>query len=107
METIATQEEAPTFDNTIVAIEKSGALLTRVRNVFSNMTSAEKTKDLQNIETELSPLQAAHSDNILLNRGLFARVEKLYEARETLGLNEEQSEVLKQHYESFVGPSKT
>jgi len=102
METIATQKEAPTFENTIVAIEKSGALLTRVRNVFSNMTSAEKTKDLQNIETELAPLQAAHSDNILLNRGLFARVEKLYEARETLGLNEEQREVLKQHYESFV-----
>jgi len=102
MEAIASQKEASTFDNTIVAIEKSGALLTRVRNVFSNMTAAEKSKDLQNIETELAPLQAAHSDNILLNRGLFARVEKLYETRDTLGLNEEQSEVLKQHYESFV-----
>ncbi len=99
---IAAQTDAPTFDNTIVPIEKSGALLTRVRNVFSNMTSAEKTKDLQNIETELAPLQAAHSDNILLNRGLFARVEKLYGTRESLGLNEEQQEVLKQHYESFV-----
>jgi len=102
MEAIAAQADAPTFDNTIVAIEKSGALLTRVRNVFSNMTSAEKTKDLQNIETELAPLQAAHSDNILLNRGLFARVEKLYESRDSLELNEEQREVLKQHYESFV-----
>ena len=102
MEAIAAQTDVPTFDNTIVAIEKSGALLTRVRNVFSNMTSAEKTKDLQNIETELAPLQAAHSDNILLNRGLFARVERLYETRESLGLNEEQREVLKQHYESFV-----
>ena len=102
MEAIAAQTDAPTFVNTIVAIEKSGALLTRVRNVFSNMTSAEKTKDLQNIETELAPLQAAHSDNILLNRGLFARVEKLYETRDSLGLNEEQQEVLKQHYESFV-----
>lgn len=102
MEAIATQKEAPTFENTIVAIEKSGALLTRVRNVFSNMTSAEKSKDLQNIETELAPLQAVHSDNILLNHRLFARVETLYEARNTLGLNEEQREVLKQHYESFV-----
>ncbi len=102
MAAIAAQKEAPTFENTIVAIENSGALLTRVRNVFSNMTSAEKSKDLQNIETELAPLQAAHSDNILLNRGLFARVEKLYEARDTLGLKEEQREVLKQHYESFV-----
>lgn len=102
MDAIAAQAEAPTFENTIVAIEKSGALLTRVRNVFSNMTSAEKSKDLQNIETELAPLQAAHSDNILLNRGLFARVEKLYETRDSLGLSEEQREVLKQHYESFV-----
>lgn len=102
MDAIASSNDAPTFDNTIVAIEKSGALLTRVRNVFSNMTSAEKSKDLQNIETELAPLQAAHSDNILLNRGLFNRVEKLYESRNALGLNEEQQEVLKQHYESFV-----
>ena len=102
MEAIASQKDAPTFDNTIVAIEKSGAVLTRVRNVFSNMTSAEKSKDLQNIETELAPLQAAHSDNILLNRRVFARVEKLYEMRDSPGLNEEQREVLKQHYESFV-----
>ncbi|MBC7967297.1 MAG: M3 family metallopeptidase, partial [Fuerstia sp.] len=102
MDAIAAQTDAPTFENTIVAIEKSGALLTRVRNVFSNMTSAEKSKDLQNIETELAPLQAAHSDNILLNRGLFARVEKLFETRDSLGLSEEQREVLKQHYESFV-----
>ncbi|MDA1229787.1 MAG: M3 family metallopeptidase, partial [Planctomycetota bacterium] len=102
MDAIAAQKAAPSFENTIVAIEKSGALLTRVRNVFSNMTSAEKTKDLQNIETELAPLQAVHSDNILLNRGLFARVERLFQTRETLELNDEQNEVLKQHYESFV-----
>ena len=102
MDAIAGQSDTPTFDNTIVELEKSGGILTRVRNVFSNMTSAEKTKDLQNIETELAPLQAAHSDNILLNRKLFARVEKLYETRESLGLNQEQREVLKQHYESFV-----
>lgn len=102
MDAIAGQSDTPTFDNTIVELEKSGGILTRVRNVFSNMTSAEKTKDLQNIETELAPLQAAHSDNILLNRKLFARVEKLYETRESLALNQEQREVLKQHYESFV-----
>ena len=102
MEAIASQTEAPSFDNTIVAIEKSGALLTRVRNVFSNLTSAHKNDALQNIETELAPLQAAHSDNILLNRRLFERVEKLWNTRDSLGLNGEQSEVLKQHYEGFV-----
>lgn len=102
MEAIASQTEAPSFDNTIVGIEKSGALLTRVRNVFSNLTSAHKNDALQNIETELAPLQAAHSDNILLNRRLFERVEKLWNTRDSLGLSGEQNEVLKQHYESFV-----
>ena len=102
MEAIASQTEAPTFDNTIVAIEKSGALLTRVRNVFSNLTSAHKNDALQNIETELAPLQAAHSDNILLNRRLYERVARLWDSRESLKLHGEQAEVLKQHYESFV-----
>ena len=97
---IASQSQLPTFENTIVPIEKSGALLTRVRNVFSNMTSAHTNESLQNIQTELAPLQAAHSDNILLNRRLFERVQTLSQAK--LGLTEEQKEVLKQHYENFV-----
>jgi peptidyl-dipeptidase Dcp len=62
---IASQTEALTFKNTIEAMERSGALLTRVDNVFSNLTSAETNEPLQNIETELAPLKAAHSDNIL------------------------------------------
>jgi peptidyl-dipeptidase Dcp len=102
MNAIASQPEAPTFKNTIEAMERSGAILTRVDNVFSNLTSAEKTKPLQNIETELAPLRAAHSDNMLLNRQLFQRVEKLWQTKESLGLTEEQGEVLKQRYESFL-----
>lgn len=102
MKAIAGQAEAPTFKNTIEAMERSGALLTRVDNVFSNLTAAEKNKALQNIETELAPLRAAHSDNILMNRALFQRVEKLWQARESLKLTEEQGEVLKQRYESFL-----
>ena len=102
MEAIASLPESPTFENTIVAMEKSGAVLTRVRNVFSNLTSAHKNDALQNIETELAPLQAAHSDNILLNRRLFERVKTLWDTRDSLKLNGEQKEVLKQHYENFV-----
>eukprot|EP00456_Euglypha_rotunda_P030242 TRINITY_DN235_c0_g3_i8.p1 TRINITY_DN235_c0_g3~~TRINITY_DN235_c0_g3_i8.p1 ORF type:complete len:693 (-),score=188.51 TRINITY_DN235_c0_g3_i8:1709-3787(-) len=102
MKAIADQAEAPTFKNTIEAMERSGSLLTRVDNVFSNLTAAEKNKALQNIETELAPLRAAHSDNILMNRALFQRVEKLWQARESLKLTEEQGEVLKQRYESFL-----
>lgn len=102
MKAIADQAEALTFKNTIEAMERSGSLLTRVDNVFSNLTAAEKNKALQNIETELAPLRAAHSDNILMNRALFQRVEKLWQARESLKLTEEQGEVLKQRYESFL-----
>lgn len=102
MKAIASQTEAPTFKNTIEAMERSGELLTRVDNVFSNLTSAEKNEPLQTIETELAPLKAAHSDNILLNRQLFQRVEKLWQTKQSLGLTEEQGEVLKQRYESFL-----
>lgn len=102
MNAIASQTEAATFENTIAAMERSGALLIRVDNVFSNLTSAEKNEALQKIETELAPLKAAHSDNILLNRKLFQRVETLWQKKESLGLTEEQGEVLKQRYESFL-----
>jgi peptidyl-dipeptidase Dcp len=102
MNSIAKDTAAPTFENTIVAMEQSGALLTRVDNVFSNLTSAEKNDALQNIETELAPLRAVHSDNILLNRQLFQRVEKLWQTKASLGLTEEQAELLKQRYESFL-----
>ena len=102
MNAIANQTEAPTFENTIEAMERSGALLTRVDNVFSNLTSAEKNEPLQRIETELAPLKAAHSDNILLNRKLFQRVETLWQKKESLTLTGEQAEVLKQRYESFL-----
>ena len=94
--------EAPTFGNTVDTLEKSGALLNRVRQVFSNLTSSNTNEDLQNIQTELAPLLAAHSDNILLNRGLFNRVSTLYESRENLPLSGEQQEVLRRHYDDFV-----
>ena len=102
MKAIADRSDAPTFENTIVPIEKSGELLTRVEQVFSNLTSANTNKYLQNIQTELAPLLAAHSDNILLNRKLFQRVEALYESRESLTLTGEQQEVLRRYYEDFV-----
>jgi peptidyl-dipeptidase Dcp len=102
MEAIAGRSEVPTFDNTIVPIEQSGALLNRVELVFSNLTSANTNKPMQRIQTELAPLLAAHSDNILLNRRLFERVEKLYDSRESLQLTGEQQEVLRHHYEDLV-----
>ncbi|MCH2212486.1 MAG: M3 family metallopeptidase [Fuerstiella sp.] len=99
---ITAQAEAATFANTIVPFEKSGTLLKRVRRVFFNMTSAHTSRHLQNIQTEMAPLLAAHSDNILLNRELFQRVETLYESRESTGLSNEQREVVRQHYMAFI-----
>lgn len=99
---IASQTDPPSFENTITAFEKSGALLTRVQSVFFNMTSAHTNKDLQNIQKELAPLLAAHSDDIRLNQKFFNRIETLYESRDSLGLTEEQTEVLKKHYEDAV-----
>ena len=99
---IAEQSAEPTFENTIVAIEKSGRLLDRVEQVFFNMTSSHTNDDLQNIQKEMAPLLAAHSDNINLNRKLFHRVEELYEGRELLSLSDEQNQVLKRHYDKFV-----
>lgn len=102
IKSIGGQSDAPTFENTIVAYEKSGALLTRVEQVFSNLTSSNTNKYLQSIQKELAPLLAAHSDNILLNRPLYERVEKLYDSGESMKLNGEQQEVLRRHYEDFV-----
>jgi len=99
---IVDQTEDPAFENTIDALEKSGALLNRVRQVFSNLTSSNTNEDLQNIQTELAPLLAAHADNILLHRGLFKRVSTLYESRDNLPLTGEQQEVLRRHYDDFV-----
>jgi len=102
IDAIVGQQESPTFDNTIVPLERSGALLTRTRRVFSNMSSAHTNEHLQQIQTEMAPLLAAHSDSILLNAALFDRVRTLYESNDSQNLNSEQKEVLRQHYEDFV-----
>ncbi len=102
IELIATQKEAPTFENTIVAMEKSGAILTRAQRVFSNLTGSHTNPELQAIQVEMSPLFAAHSDNMLLNPALFARVKELNDKKDQLGLNEEQQQLLTSVHRRFV-----
>ncbi|MFN7706729.1 MAG: dipeptidyl carboxypeptidase II, partial [bacterium] len=102
MEAIANDPAEPTMDNTLVAMEKSGEILKRVAAVFFNLTSSNTDPKLQEIEEQIAPRLAAHSDNILLNRKLFDRVRKLWEAREELDLAEEPSRLLKEQYEAFV-----
>jgi peptidyl-dipeptidase Dcp len=102
IDSIATQEPEPTFENTIVAMEMSGDLLTRVQRVFYNLTSAHTNDEIQKIQSELAPKLAAHSDNIYLNRELFERVETLYQNIEQLDLDEESKKLLSETYRDFV-----
>ena len=100
--TIAEQSDPPTFENTLVALEKSGEILKRVQSVFFNMSSAHTDKTIQSIEERIAPRLASHSDDIYLNKKLFARVETLWVQRDKQTWNEEQKRLLKEYHESFV-----
>ena len=89
-----------TFDNTIVSLEKSGQLLTRVANVFYNKSSSDTNDAIDAIEAEIAPKLAAHSDAIKLNAPLFSRIQKLMEKQGSL--SEEDAWILKKYYEDFV-----
>ena len=102
IDSIANNAEAPTFDNTILALENAGSLLTRVSSVFSNLNSANTNPNIQALDKELAPKLSAHRDNISLNEQLFDRVKAVWEARENLGLNSEQLMLLEKSYKNFV-----
>ncbi|KAG9587827.1 hypothetical protein KCV01_g12892, partial [Aureobasidium melanogenum] len=102
IDAIANSTEEPTFDNTIVAMEKSGALLTRAMNVFSSLTSANTNDTLQKVEEDESPKLAAHDDAIYLNDKLFQRVQTLYDKRDSLKLDPESARLLEVKYKRFV-----
>src|SRR3954471_3793594 len=87
---IVGSEEPPTLENTVVALERSGELLTRAGLVFGNLASSLSTPRLREIERELAPLEAAHADAIRLDPALFARIDAVHSARHESGLDDEQ-----------------
>src|SRR5947209_4605177 len=89
IDTIANSAEPPTFANTIEAMERSGALLTRVSHVFFGLTQANTNPTIQKVQSEETPKLAAHQDKIYMNPRLFARVKSLYDRRDALGLDAE------------------
>jgi peptidyl-dipeptidase Dcp len=99
---IAANPEPPTFENTIVALERSGQLLNRVNAVFGNLTGANTNPEHDAIDAEMSPKLAAHNDAILLDPALFARVRKIYETRATLGLDPESLRLVERYYILFT-----
>ena len=102
IDAIASDTAAPTFDNTIVAMERSGQLLDRVNRVFFALTQANTDDTLQQIQTEEAPRLAAHSDAIYMNPQLFQRVKRLYDERTSLGLDSVQEFLLGRYYKDFV-----
>lgn len=99
---VASSTAKPTFNNTIAAIEKSGALLSKVSDVFYNLAGSHTNPQLQEIERELAPLYAAHTTRFFLNGKLFKRIDDLYERRASLGLDSEQLRVLERMHLAFV-----
>ena len=102
IEAIIANTEEPTFENVVVAYERSGAILDRVTNVLFNVSESDATPSLQKIVEEALPLISVHSDNIFMNPGFFAKVEKLYNEIDNLGLDQEQKMALKKMYNAFV-----
>lgn len=99
---IVNYPQAPTFENTIVALDRSGSLLTKVSSPFFNLLSAETNDVMQDIAEKISPVMTEHNNSIRLNEKLFARVKKVFEQKNKLKLTPEQQMLLQDTYDSFT-----
>lgn len=99
---IASNPEAPTFDNTIVALDRAGRDLDRVLNVFFNLLSADTDDEMMEISLRVTPLLADYSSSIVLDQGLWKRVKAVYDRRSSLNLTPEQKTLLQKTYDSFA-----
>ncbi len=102
IDAIVNNSETPTFENTVLAYEYSGALLQEVSAVFFNLSECENSDEMEAIAEEVTPLLSKHGDDIALNEALFARIKAVYDQREALGLTGEQRRLVEKHYNDFV-----
>ena len=102
VDSIADQSAPPTFENTIVALERSGRLLDRVASVFFGLAQANTNDTIQEIQTEEAPRLAAHSDSIHLNSKLFQRIQEIYDTRDASGLDSGQKHLVERYRRDFV-----
>jgi len=102
IDAIAADPDAPSFGNTIAALEKSGRELDSVANVFFVLTGADTSEEIEAVERDVSPLLARHNNALYLNQALYARISDLYKRREALGLDAEQARVLERYQTRFV-----
>jgi peptidyl-dipeptidase Dcp len=102
IDVIVNNAAAPTFENTILAMDKSGELLEKVSVVFFSLNSAETNPAMQKISRTVTPMMTKHRDNISLNEALFERIKTVYDARESSGLDDQQIRVVEKYYDDFV-----
>lgn len=102
IEAIVSNPETPTFENTILALEYSGKLLQKVSDVFGNQMSANTNDELQAIAKDVYPRLSKHSDEIMLNANLFAKVQSVYEQKDQLNLDNESLKLLEETHKDFV-----
>lgn len=102
IDSIANNPEPPTFENTMLALDNSGAVLNRVSDVFFGLEGTDTNEEMQQIKAEMSPKLTAHGDNINLNEKLFGRIKTLYDNASSLNLTPEQFRLLEVRYKDFV-----
>mgnify|MGYP000715274724 FL=1 len=102
VEQIASNQENPTFENTIAELERAGKTLDKVSSVFFNLLGSNTSDEMDALAMTISPALSSHSDSILLNKDLFARIKTLYNQKDSLGLSTEQERLLNETYKGFV-----
>ena len=103
IEAIANSSEPATFENTFVAMERSGEILNRVSRVFYALASAHTNDDINQLRGELAPMLSAHGDEILLNSTLFARIKAIHDQVDELDIDDESKRLVRETYKQFVG----
>ena len=98
---IVENKEEPSFENTILAFDNSGQMLTRVSTVFELLAAADTDEQMQELSAEMMPILAAHSDAILMNDALFEKIKAVYDRRHSLGLDDEQRRLTEKIYSRF------
>jgi peptidyl-dipeptidase Dcp len=99
---IVNNSEEPTFENTILPLDKSGDLMTNVRSVFFNLSDANTNDSIQELAMEIAPMLSSHYDDIIMNDTLFNRIKVVYQSRDSSGLDKSQIRVVEKYYEDFV-----
>jgi len=102
IDAIANQSEAPTLDNTLIPMERSGQTLNRVATVFFSLTSANTNDEMEAIRSDMAPKLSAHKDKIRLNSKLFARIKAIYELRDSIELDPESYRLIEESYKDFI-----